>query len=121
MNTDFAARTCLYLRPDLRHNEKNAQGVNFMGTIVQRSLSDGTLRYRVVIRIQRKDYLVFRERKTLSTKCIAEKWIKKFPIAKKSIMKLSSMDLSDHVALRKTYCSKEGIAPKYYFYELLQV
>ena len=68
MNTDFAARTCLYLRPDLRHNEKIAQGVNFMETIVQRSLSDGTLRYRAVIRIQRKDYPAFRESKTFTTK-----------------------------------------------------
>lgn len=111
MNTDFAARTCLYLRPDLRHNEKIAQGVNFMGTIVQRSLSDGTLRYRAVIRIQRKDYPAFRARKTLSTKWIVEKWIKKFLITKKSIMKLSSMDLSNHVALRKTYCPKVRVSP----------
>jgi len=77
VNTDFAARTCLYLRPDLRHNEKIAQGVNFMETIVQRSLSDGTLRYRAVIRIQRKDYPAFRESKTFTTKRIAEKWVKK--------------------------------------------
>ena len=175
MNTDFAARTCLYLRPDLRHNEKIAQGVNFMGTIVQRSLSDGTLRYRAVIRIQRKDYPAFRESKTFTTKRIAEKWvkkreveiennpeilngnqheksirlsdaidlylnetegvysktkvnalklIKKFPIAKKSIMKLNSMDLSDHVALRKTYCPKVQVGPvvpSTILHELLQI
>ena len=57
MNTDFAARTCLYLR----HNEKIAQGVNFMGTIVQRSLSDGTLRYRAEIRVNRKGLPVYKE------------------------------------------------------------
>ena len=77
MNTDFAARTCLYLRPDLRHNEKIAQGANFMGSIFTRTLSDGTLRYRAVIRIQRKDYPAFRESKTFTTKRIAEKWVKK--------------------------------------------
>ncbi|MBO6152370.1 MAG: hypothetical protein J6O15_07215 [Acinetobacter sp.] len=43
------------------------------------------------------------------TKVNALKLIKKFPIAKKSIMKLNSMDLSDHVALRKTYCPKAGV------------
>lgn len=131
-----------------------------MGSIFTRTLSDGTLRYRAVIRIQRKDYPAFRESKTFTTKRIAEKWvkkreveiennpdilngnqheksirlsdaidlylnetegvysktkvnalklIKKFPIAKKSIMKLNSMDLSDHVALRKTYCPKAGV------------
>ncbi len=175
MNTDFAARTCLYLRPDLRHNEKIAQGVNFMGTIVQRSLSDGTLRYRAEIRINRKDFPAYKESKTFSTKRIAEKWvkkreveiennpdilngnqheksirlsdaidlylnetegvysktkvnalklIKKFPIAKKSIMKLNSMDLSDHVALRKTYCPKVQVGPvvpSTILHELLQI
>ena len=131
-----------------------------MGSIFTRTLSDGTLRYRAVIRIQRKDYPAFRESKTFTTKRIAEKWvkkrevgiennpeilngnqheksirlsdaidlylnetegvysktkvnalklIKKFPIAKKSIMKLNSMDLSDHVALRKTYCPKASV------------
>ena len=133
-----------------------------MGSIFTRTLSDGTLRYRAVIRIQRKDYPAFRESKTFTTKRIAEKWvkkreveiennpeilngnqheksirlsdaidlylnetegvysktkvnalklIKKFPIAKKSIMKLNSMDLSDHVALRKTYCPKVQVGP----------
>ena len=79
MNTDFAARTCLYLRPDLRHNEKIAQGVNFMETIVQRSLSDGTLRYRAEIRVNRKGLPVYKEVRLLaqSTKHIAEKWVKK--------------------------------------------
>ena len=66
MNTDFAARTCLYLRPDLRHNEKIAQGVNFMGTIVQRSLSDGTLRYRAEIRVNRKGLPVYKEVRLLA-------------------------------------------------------
>ena len=133
-----------------------------MGTIVQRSLSDGTLRYRAEIRINRKDFPTYKESKTFNTKRIAEKWvkkreveiennpdilngnqheksiklsdaidlylnetegvysktkvnalklIKKFPIAKKSIMKLNSMDLSNHVALRKTYCPKVQVGP----------
>ena len=77
MNTDFAARTCLYLRPDLRHNEKIAQDVNFIGTIAQRSLSDRTLRYPTKIRVNRKDYPAYKESKTFSTKRIAEKWVKK--------------------------------------------
>ena len=66
VNTDFAARTCLYLRPDLRHNEKIAQGVNFMETIVQRSLSDGTLRYRAEIRVNRKGLPVYKEVRLLA-------------------------------------------------------
>ena len=45
------------------------------------------------------------------TKVNALKLIKKFPIAKKSIMKLNIMDLSDHVALRKTYCPKVKVSP----------
>ena len=48
-----------------------------MGTIVQRSLSDGTLRYRAEIRINRKDFPTYKESKTFSTKRIAEKWVKK--------------------------------------------
>lgn len=48
-----------------------------MGSIFTRTLSDGTLRYRAVIRIQRKDYPAYKESKTFSTKRIAEKWVKK--------------------------------------------
>ena len=48
-----------------------------MGTIVQRSLSDGTLRYRAEIRINRKDFPTYKESKTFNTKRIAEKWVKK--------------------------------------------
>ena len=146
-----------------------------MGSIFIRTLSDGTLRYRAVIRMQRKDYPAFRESKTFTTKRIAEKWvkkreaeiehnpdilsgnqheksitlsdaidlylnetegvysktkvnalklIKKFPIAKKSIMKLNIMDLSDHVALRKTYCPKVKVGPVVpitILHELLQI
>ena len=146
-----------------------------MGTLVQRSLSDGTLRYRAEIRINRKDFPTYKESKTFSTKRIAEKWvkkreveiennpdilngnqheksiklsdaidlylnetegvysktkvnalklIKKFPIAKKSIMKLNSMDLSNHVALRKTYCPKVQVGPvvpSTILHELLQI
>lgn len=54
-------------------------------------------------------YLNEREGVYSKTKVNALKLIKKFPIAKKSIMKLNSMDLSDHVALRKTYCPKAGV------------
>ncbi len=48
-----------------------------MGSIFTRTLSDGTLRYRAVIRIQPKDYPAYKESKTFSTKRIAEKWVKK--------------------------------------------
>ena len=48
-----------------------------MASIFTRTLSDGTLRYRAVIRIQRKDYPAYKESKTFSTKRIAEKWVKK--------------------------------------------
>ena len=48
-----------------------------MGSIFTRTLSDGTLRYRAVIRIQRKDYPAYKKSKTFSTKRIAEKWVKK--------------------------------------------
>ena len=146
-----------------------------MGSIFTRTLSDGALRYRAVIRIQRKDYPAFRESKTFTTKRVAEKWIKKreveiennpdilngnqheksiklsdaidlylnetegvysktkvnalklikkFPIAKKSIMKLNSMDLSNHVTLRKTYCPKVKVGPvvpSTILHELLQI
>lgn len=146
-----------------------------MGTLVQRSLSDGTLRYRAERRINRKNFPAYKESKTFTTKRIAEKWvkkreveiennpdilngnhheksiklsdaidlylnetegvysktkvnalklIKKFPIAKKSIMKLNIMDLSDHVALRKTYCPKVKVGPvvpSTILHELLQI
>ena len=58
------------------------------------------------------------------TKVNALKLIKKFPIAKKSIMKLNIMDLSDHVALRKTYCPKVKVGPvvpSTILHELLQI
>lgn len=57
------------------------------------------------------------------TKVNALKLIKKFPIAKKSIMKLNIMDLSDHVALRKTYCPKVkvGSVVSTILHELLQI
>lgn len=54
-------------------------------------------------------YLSEKEGVYSKTKVNALKLIKKFSIAKKSIMKLNSMDLSDHVALRKTYCLKAGV------------
>ena len=48
-----------------------------MGTISKRTLSDGTLRYRAEIRINRKEYPVYKESKTFSTKKLAEKRLKK--------------------------------------------
>lgn len=58
------------------------------------------------------------------TKVNALKLIKKFPIAKKSIMKLNSIDLSNYVALRKTYCPKVKVGPvvpSTILHELLQI
>ena len=46
-----------------------------MGSIRQRSLTDGTIRYRAEIRINRKDYPTFIESKTFNSRRIAEKWI----------------------------------------------
>ncbi len=46
-----------------------------MGSIRQRSLTDGTIRYRAGIRTNRKVYLVFIESKTFNPRRIAEKWI----------------------------------------------
>ena len=57
--------------------KKNGQGVNFVGTIVQRSISDGTLRYRAEIRVHRKDYPIFRESKTFNSRRRADSWLKK--------------------------------------------
>ncbi len=68
--------TCFYLRPDLHHNEKNGQGVNFMGSIFTRTLADGTLRYRAEIRVNRKDFPVYKESKTFSMKRMAENGLK---------------------------------------------
>jgi len=39
-----------------------------MGSIFTRTLADGTLRYRAVIRVHRKDYPIFRESKTFNSK-----------------------------------------------------
>ena len=48
-----------------------------MGSIFTRTLSDGTLRYRAEIRINRKDFPAYKESRTFTTKRIAEKWVKK--------------------------------------------
>ena len=146
-----------------------------MGTISKRTLSDGTLRYRAEIRINRKEYPVYKESKTFSTNKLAEKWLKKreleieanpnvlhsikantpltlsnaidlyldevggvytkskvntlklikrFPIGKKKLSHLCATDLSDHVALRNTYCPKVKvgpISPSTILQELLQI
>ncbi|MBJ9953422.1 MULTISPECIES: hypothetical protein [unclassified Acinetobacter] len=46
-----------------------------MGSIRQRSLTDGTIRYRAEIRINRKNYPVLIESTTFNSSRIAEKWI----------------------------------------------
>ena len=46
-----------------------------MGSIRQRSLTDGTICYRAEIRINRKDYPTFIESKAINSRRIAEKWI----------------------------------------------
>ena len=46
-----------------------------MGLIRQRRLTDGIIRYRAKIRINRKDYPTFIESKTFNSHRIAEKWI----------------------------------------------
>ena len=66
-------RTRLYLP----HNGKIKKGENLWVQFLPEHYPDGALRYRAVIRIQRKDYLAFRESKTFTTKRVAEKWIKK--------------------------------------------
>ena len=49
----------------------------FMGTVTTRTLTDGTLKYRAEIRINRKDYPVYKESKTFSNRRMAENWLKK--------------------------------------------
>lgn len=48
-----------------------------MGSIFTRTLADGTLRYRTVIRVHRKDYSIFRESKTFNSRRKADSWLKK--------------------------------------------
>lgn len=48
-----------------------------MGTVSVRALSDGILRYRAEICINRREYPVYKESKTFSTKKLAEKRLKK--------------------------------------------
>ena len=48
-----------------------------MGSIFTRTLADGTLRYRAVIRVHRKDYPIFRESKTFNSRRKADSWLKK--------------------------------------------
>ncbi|MFW1644477.1 tyrosine-type recombinase/integrase [Acinetobacter guillouiae] len=146
-----------------------------MGSIRQRSLTDGTIRYRAEIRINRKDYPAFIESKTFNSRRIAEKWIEdrekaiklnpdilnghsdlinmnlgnaikkyleevkgvysiskintlkqiqKFPIAKVSISNLRSIDISNHVNLRKNGSVRihlTTVAPSTIQNELMQI
>ena len=48
-----------------------------MGTIAQRKLKDGTIRYRAEIRINKKGFPAFKESQTFSTKRSANLWIGK--------------------------------------------
>ena len=48
-----------------------------MGTIAQRKLKDGTIRYRAEIRINKKGFPAFKESQTFSTKRLANLWIGK--------------------------------------------
>ena len=48
-----------------------------MDSIFTRTLADGTLRYRAVIRVHRKDYPIFRESKTFNSRRKADSWLKK--------------------------------------------
>lgn len=46
-----------------------------MGTISQRKLADGTIRFRAEIRISRKGLANFKESKTFSSMRLAQKWL----------------------------------------------
>lgn len=46
-----------------------------MGTISQRKLADGTIRFRAEIRISRKGFANFKESKTFSSMRLAQKWL----------------------------------------------
>lgn len=48
-----------------------------MGSVTQRKLASGTVRFRAEIRIKRKDHPEYKESKTFGTKKTAENWIKK--------------------------------------------
>ena len=52
-------------------------GVNFVGTITQRKLKDGTIRYRAEIRINKKGFPEYKESQTFGSKKIAAGWIAK--------------------------------------------
>ena len=46
-----------------------------MGSIRQRSLTDGTIRYRAEICINRQGYPEYKESKTFNSRRIAENWL----------------------------------------------
>lgn len=48
-----------------------------MGTITQRKLVDGSIRYRAEIRINRKDLPIYKESKTFGSKKVAANWLAK--------------------------------------------
>ena len=111
-----------------------------MGTITQRKLVDGSIRYRAEIRINRKDLPIYKESKTFGSKKVAAIWlakreaeieenpeilfgqedvidltlsnaISKFPIARHVITKIKSTHIAEHVALRKNGIEDLGLVP----------
>ena len=48
-----------------------------MGTITQRKLVNGSIRYRAEIRINRKDLPIYKESKTFGSKKVAAIWLAK--------------------------------------------
>ena len=63
----------------LRHNGKIEKGANLWVQFLPERLRTGLRgieRYRAVIRVHRKDYLIFRESKTFNSKRKADSWLK---------------------------------------------
>ncbi|KAI0681471.1 site-specific integrase [Acinetobacter pittii] len=48
-----------------------------MGTVTKRQLSNGTVRYRAQVRVQREGYPPYKASKTFSKKSLADEWIKR--------------------------------------------
>jgi len=52
-------------------------GANPVGTVTKRQLTNGTVRYRAQVRVQREGYPPFKASKTFSKKSLADEWIKR--------------------------------------------
>ncbi|ENU29340.1 hypothetical protein F991_02729 [Acinetobacter sp. CIP-A165] len=57
-----------------------------MGSVTARKGADGSLSYRVAIRVNRKGYPVYSESKTFHSKKMAENWIKKREVENPDIL-----------------------------------